>query len=65
MRVEFDLPITRWCSVVDVMHRLSPPAWKIVSRLARDDLIRQFKEHDPRELLRRDLFNATGIDMSN
>jgi hypothetical protein len=64
MRVPLYLPIEQWSSLVDVMHRLSPPAWKIVSLIARDDLVRQAEELSPIGALRRDVFNATGIDMS-
>jgi hypothetical protein len=59
--VESDLPITRLGSLVDVMHLLSPPAWKIVSLIARDDLMRQSEELNPICMLDRDLRKTTGM----
>jgi hypothetical protein len=48
----------------DVMHRLSPAAWKVVTIMARDDLLRQAEEDSPIGALRRDVFNSSRIDVS-
>jgi hypothetical protein len=45
MRLEVDTE--RWSSLVDVMHRLSPAAWKVVTLIARDDLMREAKNLVP------------------
>jgi hypothetical protein len=46
------------------MYLLSPPAWKIVGLIARDDLVRQSDETDPLQMLDRDVFKETGVDAS-
>jgi hypothetical protein len=57
-------PITQCSNLVDVMHRLSPAAWKVVSLIARDDLVSQTKVVSPGQMLERDVYAGTGIDMS-
>jgi hypothetical protein len=47
----------------DVMHRLSPAAWKIVTIIARDDLFRYEEQGSALGALRRDLFKVGGIDL--
>jgi hypothetical protein len=48
----------------DVMHRLSPAAWKVVTIIARDDLMRHSEWKSAFGALRRDVFAATGMDMA-
>ena len=57
-------PLDRWSELCDVMHLLSATAWKIVTFIARDDLIRHAEETSPVGALRRDLFRVGGIDIS-
>jgi hypothetical protein len=45
------------------MHLLSPTAWKVVTFIARDDLMRYAEETHPLGALRRDVFEAIGIDL--
>jgi hypothetical protein len=54
----------RWSTLCDVMHRLSPTAWKIVTLIARDDLTRLADENSAESALRRDIFTMGGIDTS-
>jgi len=63
---QFDMPhpITQLSNLVDVMHRLSPAAWKVVSLIARDDLVSQTKVVSLERMLERDVYAATGIKMS-
>jgi hypothetical protein len=55
-------PLDRWSELCDVMHLLSATAWKVVTFIARDDLIRQADESSVFGALRRDLFKVGGID---
>ena len=63
-RFDIPNPIAQWSNLVDVMYRLSPAAWKIVSLIARDDLVSQTKEVSLQQMLERDVYVATGIDTS-
>ena len=63
-RFHISNPITQWSSLVDVMHLLSPAAWKIVSLIARDDLVSHTENTTVERLLERDVYAATGIKMS-
>jgi hypothetical protein len=56
-------PVDRLSELCDVMHLLSPAAWKVVMFVARDDLIRYAEETSWGGALRRDLYNAGGIDI--
>jgi hypothetical protein len=56
-------PFDRWSQLCDVMHLLSAPAWKVVTFIARDDLIRHGEEISGIGALRRDFFAVAGIDI--
>jgi hypothetical protein len=60
--VETAGPSDRWSELCDVMHLLSGAAWKVVTFIARDDLVRYAEEISPWGALRRDLFAVGGID---
>jgi hypothetical protein len=53
-------PMDRLTELCDVMHLLSPTAWKVVMLIARDDLIRHAEETSGLGALRRDIFNVSG-----
>jgi hypothetical protein len=55
-------PIDRLSELCDVMHLLGPTAWKVVTFIARDDLMRYAEETSSLGALRRDLFKVRGID---
>ena len=63
-RFDIPHPITQWSNLVDVMHRLSPPAWKVVSLIARDDLVNQNKVASPEQKMDRDLYAGAAIRTS-
>jgi hypothetical protein len=54
--------LDRWSELCDVMHLLSASGWKVVTFIARDDLIRQADESSVFGALRRDLFKMGAID---
>jgi hypothetical protein len=47
------------------MHLLSAAAWKVVTFIARDDLIRQAEESSALGALRRDMFAVSGIALGH
>ncbi len=63
-RFDIPHPITQWSNLVDVMHRLSPAAWKVVSLIARDDLVNQIKVASPEQKMDRDLYAGAAIRTS-
>src|SRR5215472_15043600 len=56
-------PMARWSVLCDVMHRLSPAAWKVVTLIARDDLSRRHAESGFFGAFRSDMFTVSGIDI--
>ena len=57
-------PVDRLAELCDVMHLLSPTAWKVVMLVARDELIRYAEETSGFGALRRDMFKVSGIDIN-
>jgi hypothetical protein len=47
------------------MHLMSAAAWKVLTFVARDDLIRRAEESSPFGALRRDAFAVSGIDFGH
>jgi hypothetical protein len=62
-KVPLDPSIERWSMLCDLMHQLSPVAWKVVTLIARDDLIRDAEEKSGSGALRRDLFTMGAMNI--